>query len=108
MPSFLVQFSYGPQAIAALVKKPTDRSEVIQALMKKIGGKLVGSWLSFGDYDGVLIVEGAEAVDAAAISMAVAASGSFKAFKTTPLLTAAEGVEAMRKAGTLGYAPPGA
>lgn len=108
MPSYLIQFSYGPTAIAALIKKPTDRSEVVKSLVAKIGGKLVGGWMSFGEYDGVLIVEGAELVDAAAVSMAVSASGAFRAFKTTPLLTMTEGVEAMRKAGTLGYAPPSA
>lgn len=30
-----------------------------------------------------------------------------KAFKTTPLLSTGEGLEAMRKAGQAGYKPPG-
>lgn len=108
MASYMIQFSYAPSALAALIKKPTDRSEVVKALLKKVGGKLIGIWMAFGEYDAVMIVEGAKAVDAAAISMAVSASGAFKSFKTTQLLTAAEAVEALGKAGTLGYAPPGA
>ena len=35
--------------------------------------------------------------------MAFAAGGSVKAVKTTPLLTAAEAVEALKKAGESGY-----
>ena len=108
MASYMIQFSYAPSALAALIKKPTDRTEVVRALLAKTGGRLVGIWMAFGEYDAVMIVEDAKAVDAAAISMAVSASGAFKAFRTTPLLTAAEAVEAMGKAGTLGYAPPGA
>ena len=44
--------------------------------------------------------------DAAAFSMAVAAGGAVKAFKTTPLLSVEEGVEAMRKAHAAGYRRP--
>lgn len=108
MASFLIQFSYAPTAVAALVKKPADRSEAVKSLVAGIGGKLVGVWMSFGEYDGVILVEGAQAVDAAAVALAVSSSGAFRAYKTTPLLSMAEGVDAMRKAGTLGYAPPGA
>jgi hypothetical protein len=39
--------------------------------------------------------------------MAASAGGAVKATKTTPLMTMEEGIEAMRKAGTAGYRPPG-
>jgi hypothetical protein len=45
-------------------------------------------------------------VSAAALSLAIAAGGGFKAHKTTPLLTVAEAIEAMKKAATAGYKPP--
>jgi uncharacterized protein with GYD domain len=108
MPSYLIQFSYSPATVAAFVKRPTDRTEVIKSLAAKLGGKLVGAWLSFGEYDGVIIIDGADNVSAAACSMAVTASGAFTKFKTTPLLSTEEGVAAMTKAATLGYTPPGA
>jgi len=38
--------------------------------------------------------------------MAVAAGGACKAFRTTPLLTTSEGLDAMKKAAGIGYAPP--
>jgi len=108
MPSYLIQISYTPETLAGFIKKPSDRTEVISKLAAKIGGKLVGSWFSFGDYDAVIIIEGSDNVSAAACSLAVSASGAFKAFKTTPLLGIEEGMAAMKKAGTLGYKPPNA
>ena len=108
MPSYLIQFSYGPEAVAAFVKRPQDRRVVIQKLLDQVGGTLVGSWMSFGEYDAAFIVEGSDNIGAAAISMAVTASGAFRSFKTTPLLTMEEGIEAMNKAGKLNYKPPSA
>ena len=46
----------------------------------------------------MLIVEMPSNVDAGAIGIAFAAGGACKAVKTTPLLTAEEAVEAMKKA----------
>ena len=66
----------------------------------------VRSGLTFGEYDIVGVVELPENTDAAAFSMAVAAGGAVKAFKTTPLLSVEEGVEAMRKAQGAGYRRP--
>jgi uncharacterized protein with GYD domain len=106
MPSYMIQISYNPETLAGFVKKPTDRTEVISKLAQKIGGKLAGSWFSFGDYDAVIIIEGSDNVSAAACSLAVSSSGAFKAFKTTPLLNVDEAMAAMKKAGSLGYKPP--
>jgi hypothetical protein len=44
-------------------------------------------------------------VSAAAFAVAVAGGGACKNVKTTPLLSLAEGLEAMKKAGTSGYKP---
>jgi hypothetical protein len=65
------------------------------------------SWLAFGDYDVILIVEAPDNVHAAAIAMAVTAGGAVRNYKTTPLMTWGEGIEAMRVAGGSEYRPPG-
>jgi uncharacterized protein with GYD domain len=106
MPSYLIQLSYNAETLAAMIKRPTDRRPVIAKLAEKIGGTLAGAWFSFGDYDAVLVIDGADNVSAAAVSLAVSASGAFKAFKTTPLLTFEEGLAALKKAGSLNYKPP--
>ena len=35
MPSYLIQLSYSPEALAALIKKPQDRREAIKKLDRK-------------------------------------------------------------------------
>jgi len=106
MPSYLLQLSYTPETLAGFIKRPTDRRAAITKLAEQVGGTVVGYWLCFGDYDAVVIIDGPSAIGAAACSMAVSASGAFKAFKTTPLLSVEEGLAAMKKAGSLSYKPP--
>jgi uncharacterized protein with GYD domain len=105
MPSYLVQVSYTAEAVAALVKNPQNRTEVVRKSIENLGGNLVGNWMSFGDYDVVLIAEMPDNVSAAALAIAATAGGSLKSVKTTPLLTAEEGVSAAAKAATSGYTP---
>jgi hypothetical protein len=45
-------------------------------------------------------------VSAAAFSISAAATGGLKAFKTTPLMTMAEGQQAMQRASGSSYRPP--
>ncbi len=105
MPTYLVQASYRPEALRALIKKPEDRSEVVRKAIEKLGGKLIGLWLSFGDQDIVSIMEFPNNVSAAALALAIGAGGALKDSKTTPLLSVEEGLAAMRKASTSGYSP---
>lgn len=106
MAYFLVQASYGAPAVGAMVKNPQDRAAAIRPLLEKLGGKLHGMWLSFGEYDLVAIAEMPDSVTAAAFSMAVGAGGAMSAYRTTPLLTMNEAVDAMKKAGSVGYQAP--
>jgi uncharacterized protein with GYD domain len=100
---YLVQAAYTPEAWQALVKNPHNRIDAIRPAIERLGGKLIGGWAAFGDYDIILIAELPTSVDAAAIAIAAAAGGSCKAVKTTPLLTAEETLEAVKKASTTGY-----
>jgi uncharacterized protein with GYD domain len=99
----MIQAAYTPEALQVLVKTPQNRTEVVRAAVEHMGGKLVGNWACFGDYDTIVIVEMPTNVEAAAIAIAVAAGGSCKAIKTTPLLTTEETVEAVKRAGSTGY-----
>ena len=106
MPTYLVQLAYTTEAWAAMVNQPQNRLEAVRPVVEKLGGKFEHAWLAFGEYDIVGVVELPENTDAAAFAMAVAAGGAAKAFKTTPLLSVEEGVEAMRKAQGAGYRRP--
>jgi len=105
MASYLVQVSYAPEALSSLIAKPQDRTRHITKVIEGLGGKLIGSWLAFGDYDLVMITEMPNNVNAAALSLAAAAGGSLTTIKTTPLLTVAQGLSALKKAGKSGYKP---
>ena len=61
-----------------------------------------GGWFSFGEYDVVLVVNMPDSMSAVVVSMAFSAGG----VKTTPLITAEEALEAMKKASEAGYRPP--
>lgn len=105
MASYLVQVSYTAEALSALIAKPQDRSGHVAKVIENLGGKLIGSWLSFGDHDLVMIMEMPNNVSAAALALVAAAGGTCKSVKTTPLLTVAQGMSAIKKAGKSGYKP---
>jgi uncharacterized protein with GYD domain len=102
MPLYMYQGAYTPQSWAAQVKTPQNRMDTIaRPACEAVGGKLIGSWLCFGEYDFVIIADLPNDESMAALAMAVAAGGGLKAGKTTQLLTGAQGVEAMKKAATV-------
>jgi uncharacterized protein with GYD domain len=103
MPHFLHQVSYTPEAMARLIANPQDRFEAVRGPIEKLGGKVKDSYFAFGEHDAVLITEMPDSVSAAAIALAFAAGGALRNCQTTPLLTAAEALDAMRKASTCGY-----
>lgn len=105
MAYFLLQVAYTPEAWAAMVKNPQDRSAAVEPAIKKLGGSMERFWLSFGEYDIVGVVEMPDNIAAAAFAIAIAAGGACKTVKTVPLLTTDEGVQAMQKASTCGYKP---
>jgi uncharacterized protein with GYD domain len=107
MARYLFQASYTNEAWAAQVSNPQNRIEVIRPVIERLGGRLESAYLSFGDYDVVVVAEMPDSISAAAFSLATSAGGALKAIKTTPLLTIEEGLEAMKKAAGAGYRPPG-
>jgi uncharacterized protein with GYD domain len=105
MPFFLHQVSYTPEALARLIANPQDRFEAVRGPIEKLGGKIKEGYFAFGEHDAVLITEMPDNVTAAAISLAFAAGGACRTSQTTALMTAAEAMEAMRKAQSCGYKP---
>jgi uncharacterized protein with GYD domain len=106
MPKFLIQVAYTTESWASMVKSPQNRQELVAPAVEALGGTLEQLYFAFGEYDVVGLIDMPDNVDAAAFAVAVAATGSVKAFKTTPLLSVDESMEAMRKAGKTGYKPP--
>jgi uncharacterized protein with GYD domain len=107
MPLFLGRFSYSSEAVKALVDNPQDRSKAAAAAAESMGGKMVGFWFAFGEFDGVFLMEAPDNATAAAVAMKIAAPGALSKIETTVLLDMDEAQEAMRKASAGSYSPPG-
>lgn len=104
---YMVQAAYTPEAIASMVKKPEDRAAAVRPVVERLGGKLEGLWFCFGEYDVVGIAQMPDNVTAAAFSFAVSQGGAIRTLRTTPLMTASEAVDAMKKVSGAGYRAPG-
>jgi uncharacterized protein with GYD domain len=107
MPLYMTQFAYTPEAWAVLIDSPEDRSAPVRELTESMGGRLIGWYLSMGDYDGLLIYEAPDDATAGAAVLAAARRGHLRATKTTPLFSAEEGMEIMRRAGGTAFRAPG-
>ena len=103
MSYFLMQVAYSSEGWQTLVKNPQNRVEAVRPAIEKLGGRIENAWYSFGDYDVTLVLQMPDNVSAAALSIAFAAGGALKTVKTTPLLTATEALEAMKRASGSGY-----
>ncbi|HEX2170843.1 MAG TPA: GYD domain-containing protein [Dehalococcoidia bacterium] len=104
----LLQAAYTAEAWAAMVRHPQNRLEAARPVAEKLGGTLENAWLSFGEYDIVVLLRMPDNASLAAFARVMEAGGGVKAVKTTPLLTAEEGMEIMRRAAEAGadYHPP--
>lgn len=106
MSTYLVQLAFTAETWSTLVKNPQDRVEAIRPVVERLGGTVTGAWYAFGDYDTVAVFEFPNNTAAAAISLAFTSGGAIKSIKTTPLLSTAEAMDAMRLAAGTGYRPP--
>jgi uncharacterized protein with GYD domain len=108
MPHYLHQVAYSREGWASLLANPQNRIEAVRPVIEKLGGKIEAAWFSFGDYDVIVIAELPDNVSAAAIAMAFAGGGACKSVQTTPLISAEEALQALKKAGECGYRPASA
>lgn len=81
-----------------MLEHPQDRAKAIAKACRAMGGKLIGFWFAFGDYDTAVVVEMPNTESALAVLMSVAAGGSTRNIKTTVLIDAKTGLTAMQKA----------
>ena len=98
MPIYMYQAAYSTESWAAQLKDPQNRVETTgRKLCEAAGGKLLGGWYCFGDYDLILIADVPNNESMAAIAVAIAAGGAIKSSHTTALMTGAELVGALKK-----------
>ena len=75
MALYMYQAAYTPESWATQIKSPQNRVESVgRQVCEAVGGKLVGGWLCFGDYDLVIIADVPDNESMAAIALAVPSS----------------------------------
>jgi len=106
MPKYLFEVDYSAEGTRGLIKDGgSARHKAIEKAVKNLGGKVETFYFTFGIRDAIVIADLPDNVSAVALSLAVSATGSV-AYKTTPLITAAEVDQAAKK--KIAYLPPGA
>jgi uncharacterized protein with GYD domain len=107
MAFYLMRFSYTPETWAKLMQNPEDRRDAARAYIEQVGGTLHGFWYGFGKYDGYVIFEAPDNVSLAGCVLAITSGGAIASSETTVLMTVEETLEALGKAGDIGYRRPG-
>ena len=105
MPKYLVEATYTHEGLRGLVRdKASGRSAAVRKALESLGGKAEAVYFSFGDHDVMVLADIPDNISAAALAIAVSASGLVRC-KTTPLLTVEEVDQAIAK--TVQYKAPG-
>ncbi len=97
MPKYLLQASYTPEGSKRVLNDGGARQrEVVERLVKAVGGKVEAFYFGFGEFDAVAIVDAPDNGALAAHSLALSAGGEV-ALKTAVLITPEEMDAAARK-----------
>ena len=104
MPKYLIEASYTLEGTRGIMKSGgTARREAVQQAVESVGGRFEVQYFALGEHDAFVIADLPDHVSAAAISLAVTATGAART-KTTALLTPEEIDQAVKK--TVKYEPP--
>ena len=101
MPIYITQGRYTRDAIKGMLVKPEDRAEAVSRLLSKVGGRLVGYYVTFGDYDFLLIAEAPDNTQMAAALLAAGSGAGVTDLKTTVAMTSIEAKGAFAAASDL-------
>jgi uncharacterized protein with GYD domain len=89
MPIFITQGRFTQEAVKGMLAHPESREEVVAQLFAKSGGKLLSYYMTFGEYDFLVVSEGP--YEGVAISViVVAAGGGVTDLKTTLAMSTSE------------------
>ena len=98
MAIYITQARYTQQAMKGLVANPEDRQEEVRNLFERAGCRLVGYYLTFGEYDFLIISEAPDPTAILSVLAVAGAGGGVTDIKTTLAVTTAEAKEAFTRA----------
>ena len=100
MPIYITQGRYTRDAIKGMIIKPEDRADAVGRLLAKAGGKLIGLYLTFGEYDFMVIAEAPSDIQMASVLLAAGSGGGVTDLRTTVAMTSTEAKGAFAAAAT--------
>ena len=101
MPVYITQGRYTREAIKGMIVRPEDRAEAVSRFVSKAGGRLIGYYLTFGEYDFLTIAEAPSEIQMAAALLAAASHAGITDLRTTLAMTAPEAKGAFAAAADL-------
>ena len=107
MTRYLIEHIPVPQAAAAVIKNPQDRTEAIRTIFESVGGRLEYYYIAFSENTIYLVGEVPDEESLKAIMVSIWASGVSMSLKAKAIMTATEAVDVYKKAATVAYRPPG-
>ena len=107
MPRYMIQETYTPQPLAALLQNPQDRTEAVRPIFEAVGGSLEQYYVSLAENTVFLIADIPDQASLGAIMWAIFAGGALVSIRATPIITASEAVDVFKRAASVAYRPPG-
>ena len=103
MATYITQGRYTREAIKGMTVKPEDRYEALSKHASRAGGRLIGYYLTFGEYDFMTIIEAPSETQMAAILLSAAGAGGITDLRTTVAFSAIEAKGAFAAAADLAH-----
>jgi uncharacterized protein with GYD domain len=106
MPKYLIEASYSVEGLKGLAKEGgSKRRKAIEKAIEGLGGEVEAVYFAFGDPDVYVLLKAPDNITAAALSVAIGATGSVR-LKTVVLLSPEDMDRAIKK--SVAYRAPGA
>jgi uncharacterized protein with GYD domain len=91
---YILLIRWTEQGINKINESP-DRFSSFKAMLEKIGGKLIGGYYTFGEYDVVIIMEAPNDEAVMSLILKVGSAGNVRT-KTLKAFTAEEGIKIIK------------
>jgi uncharacterized protein with GYD domain len=98
MSTFIVQGRWTPEAVKGMLAHPEDRAASLSKMYEEAGGRLLSYYVTFGEYDFLIIAESPSEHALLSGLIVAGAGGAVTNLKTTVALTSAEEKKAFEAA----------
>jgi uncharacterized protein with GYD domain len=92
--NYILLIKWTEQGISKINESP-DRFSSFKAMLEKVGGKLIGGYYTFGEYDVVIIMEAPNDEAVMSLMLKIGSAGNVKT-KTLKAFTAEEGIKIIK------------